>query len=302
MAIAVKQIFMHREVQPTMGEYSRILLIHGLYRHLWHTKSLLDTECEWSSADSPPGESAPSPWSTWPPTHISYHKWREAVCDCLDTLHWRANSVIGASSAIEHPTVAHLHLSRIILLTPIAEIKAFAQSLLQEAKSFSRPADSALRDRVRAWAEQDRFKARLSIIHAGVTFWHLRRFSVGGYYETHAIVYAALILWAYSLFSERSPVNVCSPDTPGTPVSALENPLPASINLDRPCDDELVQSFIKEGTRIPAMFGGVGDICSSEAPARILQQAVDILQKFTNWGVTVEAAQFLYDLSQIDVS
>jgi hypothetical protein len=301
MRIAVENIFVHREVQSTLGEYSRILLIHGLYHHMWHTKSLLNSDSNWSTVGIESGVTQPIPWRTWPPTLSAYHKWREAVCDCLDILHWRANSVIGASSGLEHPTVAHLHLSRIILLTPIDDIKAFARSLISNADD-STQLRAALTHRVRSWVEQDCYKARLSVIHAGVTFWHLRRFSVGAFYETHAVVSAALVLWSFAIFAERPAIHAFSPESPGPTTSATNNPLPASINLDRPCDDELVQSFIQEGSRIPAMVGGVGEICSPLGPTRLLWQSLDILRTFSNWGITTEASQFLYDLSQVDLS
>lgn len=301
MKTALKQIFVHREVQTTMGEYSRILLIHGIYRHMWHTKSLMEADSHWSTGGVHNGETGTLPWTLWPPTNSSYRKWREAVCDCLDTLHWRANSVIGASSALEHPTVLHLHLSRIILLTPIDQIKVFAHTMLHDGGVLD-PSNAVLATRIREWVEQDRFKARLSVIHAGVTFWHLRRFSVGAFYETYAVVYAALILWIFSIFSKRQADTAFDPETPRTTSSTGTVHLPASINLDRPCDDELVQSFIKDGTRIPAMIGGVGEIRSPSAPSRILVQAVDILHTFTNWGATQQAAQFLSELSRVDVS
>ena len=301
MKMAVERVFVHREVQTTLGEYSRILLIHGLYHHLRHVKSLLKSNSDWSTIDMNDDTGNTMPWWTWPPTLAAYHRWREAVCDCLDILHWRANSVIGASSGLEHPTVAHLHLARIILLTPIDDIKSFA-TILVSSRDAAVENGLALADQIRSWAQQDCYKARLSVIHAGVTFWHLRRFSVGAFYEPQAVVFAALTLWAFAIFAERTPDHVFSPATPGTTTSTSNNPLPASINLDRPCDDELVQSFIREGTRIPAMVGGVGEICSPLGPARILAQAYDILQTFDNWGYTSEASSFLSDLSRLDLA
>jgi hypothetical protein len=208
--------------------------------------------------------------------------------------------VIGASSGLEHPTVAHLHLARIILLTPIDDVQAFARSLAKGPEGGQEKHE--LTSRVRTWAQQDCFKARLSVIHAGVTFWHLRRFSVGAFYEPQAVVFAALTLWAFAIFAERPPAIVTSPGTPGTATTAFNNPLPVAINLDRPCDDELVQSFIQEGLRIPAMIGGVGEICSPLGPTRILEHAMDILQTFSSWGITMKASKFLSELSKVDLS
>ncbi|KIW04662.1 uncharacterized protein PV09_04401 [Verruconis gallopava] len=296
---SVKDIFVRREVRSTLGEFSRILLIHGLYHHMRHIKGVLESDLEWSTVGIDHDVSAGMPWWTWPPTLSSYHKWREASCDCLDTLHWRANSVVGAASGLEHPTVAHLHLARIVLLTPYGEIQDFATSLMSQNNEICQRR-LELTTIVRTWAQQDCAKARLAIIHAGVTFWHLRRFSVGAFYEAHAVVLAALVLWAFAIFTERQPLQTHSPSTPCTTTTSSKNPLPASINLDRPCDDELVQAFIQEGTRIPAMIGGVGDICSPLGPLRILEQAMDILRTFDNWGIAAEATDFLSRLSQVD--
>ncbi|OAL47384.1 hypothetical protein IQ07DRAFT_646337 [Pyrenochaeta sp. DS3sAY3a] len=298
MKDAVEKIFIHREVQSTLGEYSRVLLVHGLYHHMAHIRNLLQSEANWAG----PTEIAEElPWTIWPPTVSSYRSWREATCDCLDVLHWRANSVTGAASGLEHPTIAHLHLSRIVLLAPISYIRALAKSAIDSNDGVHPEKTTVAAAKVRSWVEDDCHKARLCIIHAGVTFWHLRRFSVGAFYETDAVVLAALTLWAFALFSGQPAVDVFSPDSQGT-ASATDNPLPASINLDRPCDDELVQSFIEEGTRIPAMIGGVGEICSPMGPRRILWQAMDILRGFHNWGNTTRSLQFLHDLSQVQLS
>ena len=300
MRIAIEKMFIHREVQTTLGEYSRILLIHGMYHHMRYVKSVLKSNSDWSTIELNHDAPQTAPWWIWPPTLSSYHRWREAVCDCLDILHWRANSVIGASSGLEHPTVAHLHLARIILLAPIDEIKQLAMLLVNGDHAL--PELIRLIDQVRSWTRQDCFKARLSIIHAGVTFWHLRRFSVGAFYEPQAVVFAALTLWTFAVFAERPPMHAFSPATPGTTASSSNNPLPASINLDRPCDDELVQSFIQEGTKIPAMIGGVGEICAPYGPSRILGQAIDILSAFDNWGCTVEGTELLSALAKVDLT
>lgn len=53
-------------------------------------------------------------------------KWRNSACDCLDLLHWSANSKAALLSGLESHTILHLHLSRLILLTPTAHIQTFA--------------------------------------------------------------------------------------------------------------------------------------------------------------------------------
>src|SRR5690606_14469586 len=50
---------------------------------------------------------------------------------------------------------------------------------------------------VLTWAHQDRYKARLAVIHAGAVFWHIRRYASHSIMEPFTVFLAALVLWAF---------------------------------------------------------------------------------------------------------
>jgi len=142
----------------------------------------------------------------WLPGIQTYSKWRNSACDCLDILHWHANSVIGAASGMEHPTVLHLHLARVILLTPFRQITQLAHLMTNEPlptfeEDFEIP---TLKRHIQRWVLEDQHKARLAMIHAGVLFWHVRRFSADAFYEPSSVFLATLALWAYGTFAART--------------------------------------------------------------------------------------------------
>lgn len=119
---------------------------------------------------------------------------------------------------MEHSTVLHLHLARVVLLTPFLHILKLAEYLAsshtthipnlgdadRENKKEKEKEKEILqaRDYVKRWAMEDQHKARLAIIHAGALFWHVRRFSIDAFYEAEAVYLATLALWAYGLFAE----------------------------------------------------------------------------------------------------
>ncbi|KAF2095955.1 putative C2H2 transcription factor [Rhizodiscina lignyota] len=296
LASALESIYIEKKLQPTMGEFSRIIMIHGLYQRLYEVrKHLTQPLTYWTptAARAKPEEVIPK--DLWLPGIPMYCNWRNSTCDSLDILHWSASSVIGAASGMEHPTVAHLHLSRVILLIPIEDIQRFACGI-SGVRVAPREQISALRKVVRRWALEDYHKARLAIVHAGCIFWHIRRYSASAFYEPHAVLLAGLSLWAYGMFTDR---EHSEPEATEPSFAEDETSLPASINLDRPCDDELIQTFIRRGGKMLAMMSGVGDVCSLEGPKRILEEAIKLLRTLTNWGCSGNAIRILKSLSQV---
>ncbi|KUL89489.1 hypothetical protein ZTR_04382 [Talaromyces verruculosus] len=87
------------------------------------------------------------------------------------------------------------------------------------------------------WANFDQFKARLSLVHAG------------------------------ALFCTKMPQN---DEDEGDSQSTV-------IQLDRPCDDEIIQMYIRFGPRLSARMTGVGRICEASSPRRILKQGLRLL-------------------------
>ncbi|GAM89002.1 hypothetical protein ANO11243_070360 [Dothideomycetidae sp. 11243] len=243
------------------------------------------------------------------PAEPSYFRWRNATCDCLDILHWRANSVTGASSGVEHPTLLHLHLARIILLTPFREICNLAFGLTginmnvtlnQQAASPDMAANRAV---IRRWAEQDQPKARLAMYHAGVLFWHVRLYSAKGAYEPTAVLLAALALWAFGTYAPKHPSSPLTAAALPSPADMLEDDaaasFPTSINIDRPADDEIVQMYIRRGDRMQALIVGVGDIRSPLGPQRVLLEGAKLVSSLANWGSSRRVMAVLVTLARV---
>lgn len=308
LVVAIETIYIEKKLQSTMGEFSRILIIHGLFHRLWEVRTYLEQPLTyWIPSAKRQSAEALIPKSIWLPEIPAYAKWRNSTCDSLDILHWSANSVIGAASGMEHPTVAHLHLSRIILLTPINDIRNFATGLMNQQNRRQSIELEGLRRTVRRWATEDEHKARLAMIHAGVVFWHVRRYSANAFYEPHAVFLASLALWAYATFCGSS---ASDPHTRGEgTVTALpqspeyaedETSLPTSINLDRPADDELVQTFIRRGRKMLAMMSGVGDVCGAEGPSRVLGEGVKLLGTLGNWECSRWGMEMLRRLRAVE--
>jgi hypothetical protein len=208
----------------------------------------------------------------------------------MDILHWQANATIGQASGLEHPTVAFLHLSRIVLLSPINSIVRLAKDLVGQ---YQLSTDAKARDQkfIQRWAVQGQYKARLAAIHAGAAFWHIRRYSFDAFYEAPIVALATLMLWAFGTFSVK---QTGSQDTqsrtqlhePDSPHESSENSVCGIILLDRPTDDELVQQFIREGHTMRANFSGVGDLYGPRGPERVLVEGCKLLDTLKYWGVT----------------
>jgi hypothetical protein len=117
---ALEILYKKKAVDSNTGELGRVLLIYGLYRRTWEVASYhRDSLSNW--IPSAPGTRAPSPAASgveaWLPGNPIFSKWRNSACDCLDILHWSANSLVASRAGLEHATVLHLHLARLILLT-----------------------------------------------------------------------------------------------------------------------------------------------------------------------------------------
>ncbi|KIH87282.1 hypothetical protein SPBR_04603 [Sporothrix brasiliensis 5110] len=346
-------LFVDKLIKPDIGEFSRILLLHGVYQEIWLVKRYCDRPLvSWEAvpdrvvdraadravdrSDAPLAASASASTATSvapspPPSTdtasgdsdaaaTTYSNWRNAACDCIDALHWAANSTIAQRAGREHTTVFHLHFSRVVLLTPYEAIQTLARYLASVGASPSQSASSsapspspspsraqglAAERRVLAWAQQDEHKARLAVLHCGCLFWHVRRYSTNAWYEPVAVYMAALALWAYSSYA-RQGVRPSDgddgddqddrPDNPGDNLSD-DDQFPSFIHLDRPNDDEMVMLFVRSGrpSVMRAYISGIGDIGAPPAPVRILQEGAKVLAKVSMaWGRT---DRFLYVLT-----
>lgn len=169
----------------------------------------------------------------------------------------------------------HLHLARIILLVPYAEILSFAK-----AWGSGSPRETPEREAIRRWAVQHQYKARLAVVHAGVVLWHVRRYSVDAFYEAPTVGLATLTLWAFSTFAAQS-TKPSSPSSVTSECGEADN----IILLDRPTDDELVQQFIRHDQPFKAHITAVGDLYGTKGPQQVLSQGSNLLSSLRRWGV-----------------
>ena len=86
---ATHAIYIEKRVEPTMGEFSRILLIHALYSRSWDVQNhLRNPMSHWLPTAAKQDLQSISAFRDpiWLPGEPSYFRWRNATCDCLDRL------------------------------------------------------------------------------------------------------------------------------------------------------------------------------------------------------------------------
>lgn len=298
---AIQLAYIEKRIQSSTGEFSRILCVHALFRRTWEVETYFKQPLTlWTpTAEKQDISTIDRSTPVWLPGISTYAKWRNSACDCLDILHWHANSVIGAASGMEHPTVLHLHLARVILLTPFRQILQLAQLMTSELQASDEVDIPSLRRHIQRWVIEDQHKARLAMIHAGVLFWHVRRFSTDAFYEPSSVLLATLALWAFGSFA---PPSGPSPQMEGESPQGeddAESLFPTSMQLDRPADDELVQLFVKRGASMKANITGVGNLCSSKGPVRVLVEGRNLLAGLKTWGTGRQAIRTLSALIKI---
>jgi hypothetical protein len=271
-------------------------VIHALFRRHWEVETYQEQPLSHWNPTAYAGSSTHLDSSQLPPLYAlqTYLRWRNAACDCLDILHWNANSVIGAASGMEHTTVLHLHLARVILLTPFRDIVRLAYESTDASEYHSDHDLEKLSGKIKAWVLEDQHKARLAIIHAGALFWHVRRYSMNGFYEPSSVFLASLALWVYGTFARPT-----VPTRDDDPAMEADLTLPESMQLDRPADDELVQIFVRRGNEMKANILGVGHLCGPLGPERVLFEGCRLLRSSSIWGSTASIVRVLTELAQV---
>ena len=326
---AMEELYIGKFIPTHRGEFARILMIHALFRRSWDIEAYFEQPVsQWEpNARRERSTGIFSGPPVWLPSVPTYIRWQNSSCDALDILHWQANAAIGKACGVEHPTVLHLHIARIILLVPYDSLVKLARRLagvrshgdrrsnaFDSADALYGPEGLSLRK----WAIHHQYKARLAVIHAGVAFWHIRRHSTDAFYEAPAIALSALTLWAFGTFAKQTsaanrPANLNAAQTalasnasrsprgdrPAARSSNTENSVCEIILLDRPTDDELVQHFIKNGGDMQAHISGIGDLYNPESPGLVLQQGCRLLKENAKyWGVAREWQHVLERLEE----
>ncbi|KAJ8114720.1 hypothetical protein OPT61_g3464 [Boeremia exigua] len=225
LSSAVGSLFREKRVMPELGQYSRVILLHGVYREIFQLKECFARplsnwipSIQQAAADS--NASPINPLSLDSGGRGLLTSWRNAALDCVDVLHWAANGTIALQAGAEHPTVLHLHLSRTILLAPLDKFQALADAVVSLTQSTSlaqalHPTNrqivvQAEKD-ILVWAQRDACHARLAVLHSGCLFWHIRRYSCRAFYEPMAVVLATLTIWAYSSYASRTAGSIEDP-------------------------------------------------------------------------------------------
>ncbi|KAM0447601.1 hypothetical protein ACHAO4_008928 [Trichoderma viride] len=294
---AIEMLYIEKRLPENLSEFSNILIIHGIWRRtkevIVQHQTLLVNWIPIASIQAREAHQSPLA-ETWPPSNPTLSKWRNSACDCLDILHWRANSKAAGAGGLEHPTIMYLHLSRLILLTPVTQIQTLAtNSSVANASDIARSQGyTDASNCVLKWAMNDSFKARLAIIHAGSLFWHIRRYSRRSFLEPFAIYTATLVIWAYSIsvqFAKQQEELQAAPLSESLqPTTAVQDEdLYSEVNIiyiDRPCDDEMVQLYLRHGDKMSAHMARVGVITEASASSRILREGIRLLENGT-WEV-----------------
>ncbi|KFY99104.1 hypothetical protein V500_01476 [Pseudogymnoascus sp. VKM F-4518 (FW-2643)] len=346
LCLALDVLYTEKRLVSNLGELSRILLIHGMYRRVWEVaRYQSDILSDWvPTALSESHHGVASEKTTMPLTSSVVSRWTNGSCDCLDVLHWSAKSRILQASGLEHPTILHLHLARLILLAPVSDLQELARvKLRQETQSHTESyldanmQEQDLQNSIHKWVAHDQYKARLAIIHAGSVFWYLRRYSCGAVIEPFANYLATLVLWAYSIatssakllasstpdtvtYDSQRSANIGIPQTndashhtqdlalrptserhqsisnyyPNPPslhaqiagaLDHLECHETSLIQLDRPCDDEIVQLFVRFGEKMTPYMARIGDISTKGSGRKILREGIKLLSSHDNHGL-----------------
>lgn len=278
IAEALETLYIEKRLPAKLSEFSVGILIHAIYRH---TKSMLSQATRlssWTPSAVPERGTVAQQSVTqphWLPATQMASKWRNSACDSLDILHWHANSKVAKLAGFEHHTILHLHLARIITITPTNCVKTLAATLAATTSDSGQSSHSRLvcsaRTELVQWAVRDRYKARLAVIHCAALYWHVRRYSCNSIQEPYAIYIATLVLWGFSIVMQLPEV------TEAISIDGEDDPDPNFCHLDRPLDDELVQLFVRVGHRMCPHISKIGNIFHPEAPPKVLAEGLYLL-------------------------
>lgn len=276
---ALEVLYVEKKLPPHLGTFSTGLLISAICQN---TKDILARDRirlnSWTPTALPQQHlGLPSMYQEWLPRTQLASKWRNSACDCLDILHWPANGKTARNGGFENHIILQLHLARLLILAPVDSVQTFAASASSDECTSSGTNEAleinTARFKVMQWAIQDHCKARLALVHCGALFWHVRRYSCGSPLEPYAVYIATLMLWAYCGCMKLP--GAAEAIDPGS----QEQPEPSFLHLDRPLDDELVQTYVQVGHKMSAYIANVGSLEAADAPTRIAKEGVSLLAK-----------------------
>lgn len=286
---AVQEIYVDKRLRREQGDFARVLIIHAILHRSWEVERYFSNPIsQWEPVALRQDSSKLLQKRVWLPGVPMYIRWQNSTCDALDILHWQENVATAQATGSETPIVLHLHLARLICLTPYGQIVSLARRLAEDENGkFQASDDIGMTleiDAIRRWAVAHPYKARLSVVHAGALLWHVRRYSVCAFYEAPAVALATLTLWAFGVFSKASTpqhdqmIDRLASETQRRNTEHAED-LCEIVLLDRPIDDELVQHFVRSGDSMEARLSGIGNLYERKAPGLVLLEGGKILME-----------------------
>lgn len=316
---AIAQLYDRLELVDNISQFASIGCIYAFLQHHWdmiqHVETLFHEPIS-RNTDETGYKSALLPYVA---ADLQFTRWRNKACDCLDVLHWDALGNSAKAAGLEGPIFLHLHLSRLFLLTPVKELLVIAEERIPDRFYVQMPHNVAWRrvnlrlsrKVIKTWAHRDRYKARLAVIHAGASFWHVRRYATDSFVQPFVIYLAAIVIHFFAHLSidrrttpetngtasSKTPIlyegnadnTNPAPTQSDTPDSIRSRPrplrasrMPTHCYIDRPIDDELVQYFVRNGeTKITPCVEAIDNLCSAAGARQILREAAALLEAET---------------------
>lgn len=322
----ISRIFDSHSFPMEASQFATSVLVYAVIYRDWDIARYFDRGYESAHTRT-------SPTMGYLPAVPEYTNWRNKACDYLDILHWDALGNSAKHKGFEGPIFLKLHLARMVLLTPYRKMMALAQDFCDASTTATLPhhlepfrsSISHSQCQIMTWRRKDGYKARLAVIHAGATFWHVRRYASDSFIQPFTIYLATLVLWCfadpalsqasdhvapYTNGESRPLATTAMVDDPTTAVdpaqsthetspslpSGLATNAPRTLNFDRPVDDELVQHFVRNDSPRMTLCGeGIDDLCSTHGARQILVEGVTILRASGDcvWPVSQKYLQSL---------
>lgn len=296
---AMQDLYVTKRFSQVKGEFAQVLIIHGLLQRTWEVQRYFESPLSsWApSVRRDIGTALPPTVPIHQPSITEVKSWQSATCDALDLMHWQANAAIGSSGGLEQPTVLHLHVAKLVILAPHVQITHLARTMASGQVRLEDDSLAKSKHVVQEWANQRQKLARTATVHAGLIYWHLRRYTISGFYEAHSLALAALVLWAFGTFSSGAGAQgLESADNEESEQS--DDAMCEIILIDRPTDQELVQQFIQHGHSMRVHMTGVEDLYGPRGPESVLEQGCRLLSSL-RWGASASWLQVLQMLAEV---
>ncbi|KAH0278534.1 hypothetical protein KCU91_g2394, partial [Aureobasidium melanogenum] len=303
----LRSIYQQQPLTQELGDFAQIVAVHAVCRRTLEIGyNILDPLSGLDAGQHHRGESVRDIY--WLPSDPEYQKWRNKALDCLDTLHWGTHGVIARLQGLEPPAVLHLHMSRLVLLVPYQDVYDLMCEVVSSHgndASFAHVGNSRSRRedlvaKIWLWISKDHYKSRLAIVHAGAMFWYIRHHGTGNILEPTSLFVASVILWAYGSFVPLLQASTDENPPVTSRVDMDEEFDPTMIQIDRPCDDELIQIFIRRGNSMQPHMLGVGNICQPGGAHNVLKVGAKLIKnRCSAWPISKTYENLLLHCAQV---